>query len=57
LKERPFEDADAWLGELRAMWERKFDAVERYLAEQQAHRAVASPPRGRAADGHGELGR
>ncbi len=39
LKEQPFENADAWLGQLRAMWERKFDAVERYLAEQQTQRA------------------
>lgn len=40
LKEQPFEDADAWLSELRAVWERKFDAVEQYLAEQRAQRAA-----------------
>jgi DNA-binding transcriptional ArsR family regulator len=38
LKEQPFEDADAWLSELRAIWERKFDAVEQYLAEQRRER-------------------
>ena len=56
LKEQPFEDADAWLGELRAMWERKFDAVERYLAEQQAQRAGGAGRRargGRRGEGDG----
>jgi DNA-binding transcriptional ArsR family regulator len=38
LKEQPFEDAGDWLGELRALWERKFDTVEQYLAEQRALR-------------------
>jgi DNA-binding transcriptional ArsR family regulator len=35
LAEQPFEDASDWLGDLRAMWERKFDAVEQYLAERR----------------------
>ncbi len=35
LKEQPFEQADDWLRELRAIWERKFDAVEQYLAERR----------------------
>lgn len=34
LAEQPFEDASNWLGDLRALWERKFDAVEQYLAER-----------------------
>jgi hypothetical protein len=38
LKEQPFEDAGDWLGELRALWERKFDTVEQFLAEQRARR-------------------
>ncbi|HEV2975030.1 MAG TPA: metalloregulator ArsR/SmtB family transcription factor [Solirubrobacteraceae bacterium] len=36
LAERPFEEAGDWLDELRAMWERKFDVVERFLAERGA---------------------
>jgi DNA-binding transcriptional ArsR family regulator len=47
LNEQPFEDADAWLAELRAIWERKFDAVERYLAEQQVRRAAGDASVGR----------
>jgi DNA-binding transcriptional ArsR family regulator len=35
LSEQPFEDASAWLGDVRALWERKFDAVEQYLAERR----------------------
>jgi DNA-binding transcriptional ArsR family regulator len=35
LAEQPFEDASDWLGDLRAIWERKFDAVEQYLAEHR----------------------
>ena len=35
LAEQPFEDASDWLGDLRAIWERKFDAVEEYLAERR----------------------
>jgi DNA-binding transcriptional ArsR family regulator len=27
-----------WLGDQRALWERKFDFVEQYLAEQRARR-------------------
>ena len=33
LADSPFEDASDWLGELRAMWERKLDVVEEFLAE------------------------
>ena len=36
LAEQPFEDASDWLGDLRAIWERKFDAVEQCLAERRA---------------------
>lgn len=41
LAEQPFEDASAWLGDLRAMWERKFDVIERYLAERRRDGADA----------------
>jgi DNA-binding transcriptional ArsR family regulator len=34
LEPRPIEDAARWLRH-RALWESKFDAVERYLAEQE----------------------
>lgn len=33
LADSPFEDASDWLGELRALWERKFDVVDEFLAE------------------------
>lgn len=33
LTASPFEDASDWLGELHAMWQRKFDVVEEFLAE------------------------
>ena len=36
LAEQPFEDASDWLGDVRAIWERKFDAVEQYLAKRRA---------------------
>ncbi len=49
LREQPFAEAGDWLGELHAMWERKFDVVERYLAERRDE--------GRApGDGEGERG-
>lgn len=33
LAEQPFEDASVWIERLREMWERKFDAVEQFIAE------------------------
>jgi DNA-binding transcriptional ArsR family regulator len=36
LAEHPLADASAWIDRQRAMWERKFDVVEEYLAEQKA---------------------
>jgi DNA-binding transcriptional ArsR family regulator len=33
LAEQPFADAEDWISRLRAIWERKFDAVEQFLAE------------------------
>ena len=31
-------DAQSWMGDQRAMWERKFDVIDDYLAEQRARR-------------------
>lgn len=36
LREEPFAQAGDWLDELRAMWERKLDVVEQFLAERRA---------------------
>ena len=33
----PLADAQSWITDQRAIWERKFDVVERYLAEQEEH--------------------
>jgi hypothetical protein len=33
LAELPFEEAADWIVQLRAMWERKFDVVEQFIAE------------------------
>jgi DNA-binding transcriptional ArsR family regulator len=33
LEPRPIEEAASWIDRHRAVWESKFDAVERYLAE------------------------
>ena len=33
LRARPLEDAERWLERHRALWEAKFDAVERHLAK------------------------
>jgi DNA-binding transcriptional ArsR family regulator len=42
LTEHPFEDAHDWMSDQRAMWERKFDVVEEYLAEGRGRRAGGS---------------
>lgn len=34
LDERPLDEAAQWLERHRSLWEAKFDAVERYLAER-----------------------
>ena len=33
LEARPMSEAEAWIERHRELWERKFDAVERYLAD------------------------
>lgn len=35
LRERPLEDAYAWMADRRALWERKLDVVHAYLREQR----------------------
>jgi DNA-binding transcriptional ArsR family regulator len=39
LTEHALEDAHEWISDQRALWERKFDVVEEYLAEQRANKA------------------
>jgi DNA-binding transcriptional ArsR family regulator len=39
LVEQPFAEAADWISELRAMWERKFDVVEQFLAEGSEERS------------------
>ena len=36
LADEPFADAQHWMEDLRALWERKFDVVEEFLAEGRA---------------------
>jgi DNA-binding transcriptional ArsR family regulator len=38
LSARALEDAQAWIDRQRALWERKFEVVDAYLAEQRAER-------------------
>jgi DNA-binding transcriptional ArsR family regulator len=35
LRERPLDDAYAWMTRQRELWERKLDTVEQYLREQR----------------------
>jgi DNA-binding transcriptional ArsR family regulator len=35
LAEHSLQDAQEWIADQRAMWERKFDVVEQYLAERR----------------------
>jgi DNA-binding transcriptional ArsR family regulator len=39
LTEHALDDAQEWMSDQRAIWERKFDVVEDYLAQQRARRA------------------
>ncbi len=39
LTEHALEDAQQWMNDQRALWERKFDVLEDYLAQQRARRA------------------
>lgn len=38
------DDAQEWMNDQRAIWERKFDIVEDYLAQQRARRSSDSTP-------------
>jgi DNA-binding transcriptional ArsR family regulator len=35
LAEQPFDDAADWIGQLQRMWQRKFDVVEQFIAENR----------------------
>jgi len=35
LVARPLKDAEVWISQYRAFWEKQFEALERYLIEQQ----------------------
>jgi DNA-binding transcriptional ArsR family regulator len=47
LRTDPLDDAYAWIGKQRELWERKLDTVEEYLREQrksqQPHESQLSP--------------
>jgi DNA-binding transcriptional ArsR family regulator len=52
LKQRPLDDAYAWMSHQRELWERKLDTVEEYLREQreskranEAERQENRPPK------------
>ncbi len=51
LAGQPFEEAGDWLDELRAMWERKFDVVERFLAERGADAEAGGSRRRKGGEG------
>jgi DNA-binding transcriptional ArsR family regulator len=38
LEERPLADASAWIERQRALWQRKFDVVDRWLEDEEEHR-------------------
>jgi DNA-binding transcriptional ArsR family regulator len=38
LSSNALEDAQEWMNDQRSIWERKFDVVDDYLAEQRARR-------------------
>ncbi len=48
LRAEPLQDAYAWIGRQRELWERKLDTVEEYLREQRESRQ---------AQGRGQAGR
>jgi DNA-binding transcriptional ArsR family regulator len=37
LQAKPLERAESWVSRYRVFWERQFDALDRYLAAEQAH--------------------
>jgi DNA-binding transcriptional ArsR family regulator len=46
LEERSLGEAAAWIERHRALWERKFDTLERFLAEEEGQRSLAEGDRG-----------
>jgi DNA-binding transcriptional ArsR family regulator len=58
LRQQSLDDAYAWIGRQRELWERKLDTVEQYLREQRANREANG--QGRAVPGRdtrGDTGR
>jgi DNA-binding transcriptional ArsR family regulator len=52
LVARPLQKAEAWISQYRAFWESQFDALERYLIQQQPEEPEwprnSSPPKPRS---------
>ena len=46
LSEHGLDDAQEWMNDQRAIWERKFDVLEDYLSQQRTRRAADSAPEG-----------
>jgi DNA-binding transcriptional ArsR family regulator len=44
LAEHGLDDAQSWMNDQHAIWERKFDVLEDYLAQQRARRTSDAPP-------------
>jgi len=40
LKDNALQDAQEWMSDQRAMWERKFEVIEEYIAEQRAKKST-----------------
>jgi DNA-binding transcriptional ArsR family regulator len=49
LAEQPFDDAADWIGQLQRMWQRKFDVVEQFIAENREDAAGAQTDGGGSA--------
>ena len=43
LVARPLENAEAWISQYRAFWEKQFDSLDRYLAQTNATEASEWP--------------
>lgn len=44
LQAQPLREISGWVEQYRAFWEQKFDRLEEYLRELQAHQAVKTKP-------------
>jgi DNA-binding transcriptional ArsR family regulator len=43
LAARPLQKAEAWISQYRAFWEKQFDALDRYLAQNPTEEALQWP--------------